>query len=295
MAIGPAYPMYGRDFDASTAAWSLDAVGAYMRLLNHQWEVGYIPDTMPGVASVLRVPPAKARGLWWIVEDKFPVIEAGKRANWRMAELREQREAWSEKSRRGGLKSAAKRQPPLQPPLTPSGPPNGQPKGNIPFPSPIPSEDSGTSSAPNGSGIRSSGVVGRADRHAAQREEIEWRIEEAWRCHLLARERYFQGKNGKAPQPPVMTSETRKAIRDALKEHDAGRLGAEDRERWAKESPVRAAGIGIFLSKWHTGEDERSTGTYLEAWRPWKHQRGKPDPVQTFADLYFARRSAARG
>lgn len=279
--------MYGRDFDASTAAWSLDAVGAYMRLLNHQWEVGFIPDSLPGVASVMRVTPAKAKGLWWIVEDKFPVALDGKRANWRMSEIREQREAWSEKSRRGGLSSAAKRQPPLQPPHEA----NGQPKGNIPIPSPLPSEDFGSSSAPNGSGIRSSSVVGPVDRLAAKRVEVEWRMEEAWRVHLIARERHFTAKNGAAPNPPELTTETKKAIREALKEHDRSRLGPEDRERWAKESPVRAAGIGIFLSKWHTGADERSPTSYLEPWRPWKHQRGKPDPVPTFAQLYFERRN----
>jgi hypothetical protein len=122
--------------------------------------------------------------------------------------------------------------------------------------------------------------------------EIEWRIEESWRCHLVARERWFSRKNGQAPPPPALTAETRKALRDAIRQHDRDRLAPEDRDRWAKESPVRAAGIGIFLSKWHTGSDERSTGVYLEAWRPWKHQRGKPDPVQTFADLYFQKRGA---
>lgn len=147
--------------------------------------------------------------------------------------------------------------------------------------------------APNGSDSRSSCVVGPSDRRALEREEIEWRMEEVWRVHLLARERYFVSRNGRAPQPPEFTTETKKAIRDAIKEHDRSRLSPEDRERWKKESPVRAAGIGIFLSSWHTGEDQRSTGKFLEPWRPWKHQRSKPDPVPGFAQLYFEERSHA--
>jgi hypothetical protein len=162
--------MYGSDFDSSTAAWPLDAVGAYVRLLNHQWEAGFVPDDLQGVASILRVTPSKARSLWWIVEQKLPVVATGRRANWRLAGLREQREEWSRKSSVGGKRGAATRatkgQPPLQPPFEPPLQPNGQPKGNTPDPFPIPSESPPPTHTPSGDSsecAREYGVFGSED------------------------------------------------------------------------------------------------------------------------------------
>lgn len=130
------------------------------------------------------------------------------------------------------------------------------------------------------------------DRRAILREEIEWRVSECWRVHLAMRERFYHRRNGdgKTGQPPELTKQIRLAIRGALAEHDHDRLGPEDRDRWTRESPVRAAGIGLFLSPWHTASDDRNKTYYLEPWRPWRQQRGKADPVPTFADLYFAQR-----
>lgn len=139
----------------------------------------------------------------------------------------------------------------------------------------------------------SSGSVGPTARLRALREEIEWRIAETWRVHLVTRERFWTSHNGHAPPPDAvaLTKEIKAAIRASLQEHDADRLGAEDRPRWKKESPVRGAGIGLFLSAWHTGDDPRNSTRYLEPWRPWKRQRGKADPVPTFAQLYFEERA----
>lgn len=108
----------------------------------------------------------------------------------------------------------------------------------------------------------------------------------------MARQRHYAGKNGKVPPAPILTTETSKAIRAALREHDRDLMGdgEEGRKRWSRESPVRAAGIGIFLSDWHTGTADNAPRAYLEPWRPWKPQRGKGDPVPTFAQLYFEER-----
>jgi len=151
---------------------------------------------------------------------------------------------------------------------------------------------SAPSASLNGSGT--GGSVGPADRLRASHAELEWRIAETWRVHLATREKFWTRQNGAAPTgngAPTLTKEVRAAITAALREHDHGRMGAADRELWKKESPVRAAGMGLFLSPWHTGADPRNATRYLEPWRPWKRQRGKPDPVPTFAQLYFEERA----
>lgn len=86
--------MYGKDFDQSTDTWDLASTGAYMRLLNHQWDKGFVPDDQRKVGAVLRVGAAQAKRYRWIVDDKFPVDVDGLRRNPRMAEIRREREAY---------------------------------------------------------------------------------------------------------------------------------------------------------------------------------------------------------
>ena len=97
-----------------------------------------------------------------------------------------------------------------------------------------------------------------------------------------------------------LCDEIRKAIRAAIREYDGHLLGKELRPRWVEESKARAAGIGIFLDPWCTGNardnDARSGGKrYLEHWRPWCRQRGKQSPVDRFAELYFEAKSLGPG
>ena len=133
----------------------------------------------------------------------------------------------------------------------------------------------------------------RKAKDVEKQAELDWRVEQVWQAHLRQRKHFFAEESGREPANiPSLTKEIRKSIVEGLKEHDASFLGAEDREEWKKRSSVRAAGIGLFLSPWHNATDERNNyaagGTrYLEPWRPWKRQRGKPDPIPTFAALYF--------
>lgn len=139
--------------------------------------------------------------------------------------------------------------------------------------------------------------------HVFNPAEIGWRAGEVWTAHLEAWRRFFKAENGVEPGlEPTLTPEIDEAIRRAVRIHDRKLLGPDQREQWKAESKARAAGIGIFLSDWHTGHnpknDRRNGGKpYLEHWRPWKLQRGKGDPVDNFAELYFRERSrrAARG
>lgn len=131
--------------------------------------------------------------------------------------------------------------------------------------------------------------------------ELEWRVEETWRAHLAQWRGFFLDTNGRVPiREPTLTDEIRKAIRAAIREYDGHLLGKELRPRWVEESKARAAGIGIFLDPWCTGNardnDARSGGKrYLEHWRPWCRQRGKQSPVDRFAELYFEAKSLGPG
>ncbi len=127
--------------------------------------------------------------------------------------------------------------------------------------------------------------------------EIDWRVEQTWRAHLAQWRGYYQDSNGKAPiREPSLTQEIRDAIKVALKEYDAHLLKPDQREAWLAGSKARAAGIGIFLDPFLTGQskdnDLRNGGKrYLEHWRPWKVQRGKGSPVDRFAELYYEAKS----
>lgn len=131
------------------------------------------------------------------------------------------------------------------------------------------------------------------------RTELQWRVERCWEAHLAQRRGFYLDAAGLEPPMPALNSEVREAIEAALMEYDRDRLGAEDRERWEAESPVRAAGVGLFLDPFLTGQhkdnDARNGGKrYLESWRPWKRQKGKPDPVPRFAELYWMARGVAQ-
>lgn len=125
--------------------------------------------------------------------------------------------------------------------------------------------------------------------------ELDWRVAETERAHLRA---YLEFKaeaglklNGSSSFPPDL----RKVIRRALHDYDDDLLAFEVRDRWKKESRVRAAGVGIFFDPTYTG-DFRShgqdqpadwRGPYLEHDRPWRKRAGKRDPILHFSSLYF--------
>lgn len=122
--------------------------------------------------------------------------------------------------------------------------------------------------------------------------QINLRVEAVWEVHLRARARYYE-LEGLAPQEPAFTTEIRDAIRAGLVEHDSAWLGGGQVDEWKAKSYVRAAGIGLFLSPFHCGQNDDGR-RYLEAWRAWKKRRGEPDPVTTFADLYFRKKAGEK-
>jgi hypothetical protein len=126
--------------------------------------------------------------------------------------------------------------------------------------------------------------------------ELDWRVAEVERVHLGAYKQFKEEAglklaNGSSSFPPDL----RRVIRQALRDYDGDLLGFDARDRWKKESRVRAAGVGIFFDPTYTGDfrahgQEQPAdwrGPYLEHDRPWRKRSGKRDPILHFAALYF--------
>jgi uncharacterized protein YdaU (DUF1376 family) len=141
----PAFQFYADDFLAGTLEMSQAEVGAYIRLLCHQWNRGSIP-----------VEPEKQQRLAGgnvsvDVLAKFDQGEDGLLRNQRLESVRTGRNAFTQQQREKGLKSALARakakqrsteqstavEPEIQPDGQPNGQPDIQPEFNSPSPSPI--------------------------------------------------------------------------------------------------------------------------------------------------------------
>lgn len=153
----PYFQFYGDDFIAGTIEMSQAEVGAYMRLLCHQWSRGHLPADEEKLRRI-------AGGN--VTEDvlaKFPTWDDGLRRNRRMERVRTEQQEFRDGQRRKGQASALARgyqlkshqngthpQPDtqpnsnrgstaVQPSHQPEAQPDTQPKPNLPSPSPSPS------------------------------------------------------------------------------------------------------------------------------------------------------------
>jgi len=133
------------------------------------------------------------------------------------------------------------------------------------------------------------------------RAEISWRVAAVWEHHLERRKLTY-GRKGlrHTGPPPALTDDIKADIRRAMQVHDAELMGANQREKWQRWSKARAAGGGLFMKDFNLGIREGNNGeegargtTYLESWRCWKIQRGKADPVDGLAQVYFEKRERA--
>ena len=97
-------PFFGRDFYASTAMWTAEEVGHYIRLLVIQWDSGGLPSELDRLELVS---PGVGR-VWPLLSGKFPVCDDGLRRNPRMEEHRERatelKDARSEAGQEGNRK-----------------------------------------------------------------------------------------------------------------------------------------------------------------------------------------------
>jgi hypothetical protein len=193
----PAFQFYVDNFIEGTCDLNPHDVGCYIRLLCFQWTRGSIPDDK---TKLHRIAGGK------VSDEVLAKFKNGK--NERLEQEREKQAVWREKSRMGGLRSAAKRgaklvEPPLQPPL--------QPKGNIPSPPPLAERESNFAECPP---MSRKDFDALAEMRAIPKECADW----FWNIHdarnwldnqghpirkveplLINAQNIWRAKNGKTP------------------------------------------------------------------------------------------------
>ena len=104
----PAFQFYPADWLSSqrVALLTLEEEGAYIRLLCYCWKNGELPNDMEQLAKLI------GKGGSVLLATKVATMfqaDGTRLVHDRLDALREERERWLEKSRQGGLASAAKR------------------------------------------------------------------------------------------------------------------------------------------------------------------------------------------
>lgn len=153
----PAFPFYADDFLAGTFDLSTEEVGAYIRLLCHQWNRGSIP-----------VEPEKQHRLAGgsvsaDVIAKFELCQDGNLRNQRLEVEREKQRIYREKQAEKGRKSGDSRRQETQTAAEPrlnhgsaTVEPTHEHRLNLPFPSPFPSPSTrkSTSTSTTNTGVQ---------------------------------------------------------------------------------------------------------------------------------------------
>jgi uncharacterized protein YdaU (DUF1376 family) len=103
----PAFQFYAKDFDTGTRALSTEEVGAYIRLLCHQWDKGSIPTSVDRLSMIAGLTVQRMRRVWQQVAEFFiPGDTQGTLINPRLERERtkqaEYRRRQSDHGKRGG-------------------------------------------------------------------------------------------------------------------------------------------------------------------------------------------------
>lgn len=137
----PAFQFYADDFLAGTADMTNEEVGAYIRLLCHQWSKGCIPGDMDRVSRMAGAMPVPSLGY---ILSKFQRGEDGNFRNARMEAERKKQDEYRLKQAEKGKVGADKRwnhstghAPAIADAIAPAMP-VPQPKDGSPSPSPSP-------------------------------------------------------------------------------------------------------------------------------------------------------------
>lgn len=141
----PAFQFYADDFIGGTVDMKAEEVGAYIRLLCHQWTRGGLVNDLSRLVIVTGCNEATTSH----VLTKFEPCNDGLLRNIRLEVVRGANEEWREKSRAGGKASAksrvgnsdwARKMIDKRTKNEPQDEPSGEPLTNSPSPSPSPKE-----------------------------------------------------------------------------------------------------------------------------------------------------------
>lgn len=109
MTKPPAYQHYAQDWIAGTAHLSLEAQGAYLRLLDHQWIDGPLPNDMEHLSELVGLTRQKFAKVWRRLSKHFPMDADGNLANKRLEMERKKQADYRMAQAEAGRIGAAKR------------------------------------------------------------------------------------------------------------------------------------------------------------------------------------------
>jgi len=131
----PAFQFYPDNFLGGTALFSCVEVGAYIRLLCYQWDLGFLPNDTAKLSDLARCGQNEINA----ITHKFALCPDGKLRNERMEIEREKQRLYRAGQSAKGKASAKARFNHGSTTVQPSGQPKAQPNSNSPSPSPSPS------------------------------------------------------------------------------------------------------------------------------------------------------------
>jgi len=109
----PAFQLYAKEFlqDEAVIAMELDAVGAYIILLCHQWNEGSIPEDASLLARICRTTAERMEAIWSQVKVKFSRSKNDQKrlVNQKLEIVRKEKERFSAKQANSGERGAKKR------------------------------------------------------------------------------------------------------------------------------------------------------------------------------------------
>ena len=100
MGKAPAFQLYAADFYMDTVGWTATEVGAYFRLLLHEWVNGPLPDNAAALSRIAGV-DHKTMGKFWVqsVGKKFAQNAEGAWENTRLERTRQEQENYIKSQR----------------------------------------------------------------------------------------------------------------------------------------------------------------------------------------------------
>ena len=96
----PYFPFYPGDFLMATGHWTNAEVGAYLRLLCHQWANGSVPADERRISNIVGVHGADFIEMWSVVRAKFTADGEGRLVNPRLEKVRAEVDDRSDKARK---------------------------------------------------------------------------------------------------------------------------------------------------------------------------------------------------
>lgn len=127
----PAFQLYAADFYMDTAAWSAQEVGAYFRLLMHEWVNGPLPNNNSALARIAGVDPRNMQKMWSAaIANKFVADTAKTLINLRLENTRKEQEEYRKKQSESGHKGVEAKKKKGSYPFNKSSDPSSDPSSN---------------------------------------------------------------------------------------------------------------------------------------------------------------------